>query len=101
MVKIGIVGGKLYEVISLDPYRKWMDFLDNENIDVDCTEIEHAYVASINHKYKDAECVFIDKFDEKKLQENDINFLVGMNILNAFQTNYVSSSRMKFFNSTN
>ena len=87
MVKIGIVGGKLYEVVSLDPYRKWMDLLDKEHIDGDCTEIEHAYVASINHKYKDAECVYIDKFDEKKLQKNDVNFLVGMNILNAFQTN--------------
>ena len=34
MVKIGIVGGKLYEK-NFRPYRKWMDLLDKENIDGD------------------------------------------------------------------
>ena len=91
MVKIGIVGGKLNEMVSLHPYRKWMDLLDNDDIESydgeKWTPIEAAYVASINHKYKDAEVVFIDRFDEKRLQQNDVNFLVGLNILNAFQTN--------------
>ena len=87
MVKIGFVGGKLYEVVSLHPYRKWMDHLNPNDIEDECTEIEKAYVASINHKYKDAECVFIDRFDERLLQKNDVNFLVGQNILNAFQNN--------------
>lgn len=89
MVKIGIVGGKLYEMVSLDPYRKWMDLLDPADIEEGWTYIEKAYVASINYKYKDAECVFIDKFDEKLLQENDVNFIVGLNVLNAFQVNRV------------
>ena len=87
MVKIGLIGGGLHEVVSLDPYRKWMDHLDPKDIEDGCSSIEQAYVASINYKYKDAECVFIDKFDEKLLQKNDVNFLVGMNILNAFQIN--------------
>ena len=33
MVKIGIVGGKLYEMVSLHPYRKWMDDLDDDDIE--------------------------------------------------------------------
>jgi len=87
MLRIGIIGGKLYEMVSLDPYRKWMDDLDPVDIEGGCTYIEKAYVASINHKYKDVECTYIDKFDEKLLQANDVNFIVGMNILNAFQIN--------------
>ena len=33
MVKIGIVGGRLYEMVRLHPYRKWMDLLDNDDIE--------------------------------------------------------------------
>ena len=40
MVKIGFVGGKLYEVVSLHPYRKWMDNLNPNDIEGECTEIE-------------------------------------------------------------
>ena len=34
MVKIGFVGGKLYEVVSLHPYRKWMDNLNPNDMKI-------------------------------------------------------------------
>ena len=80
MVKIGIVGGRLYEMVKLYPYRKWMDLLDDDDIETydgyQWSPIEAAYVASINHKYKDAEVVFIDRFDEKLLRAACAPFII-------------------------
>ena len=59
MVKIGIVGGRLYRKWYLFIPTRWMDLLDNDDIEKfdgeQWTPIEAAYVASITHKYKDAE----------------------------------------------
>lgn len=46
---------------------------------------EKALQAALLHKYKDVEVSFINKFDEKKLEKNDVNFLVSLNLLAAWE----------------
>ena len=84
MVKIGILGGRLGEMNPTYPYKKWMDNVPDEHFDGDWVLNEASLVAAIEHKYKDAEVVYLKNFNEKTLQKNDVNFLVGVNLLNAW-----------------
>ena len=84
MVKIGILGGRLGECNPVEPYRKWMDNVPEEHIEDGWILNEAALVAAIEHKYPDAEVSYIRNFNEKVLQKNDVNFLVGVNLLNAW-----------------
>ena len=84
MVKIGILGGRLGETNPSYPYRKWMDQVPEEHNDGDWILNEAALVAAIEHKYPDAEVKYITNMNEKTLQKNDVNFLVGVNLLNAW-----------------
>ena len=84
--KIGILGGRLSEMNPAYPYRKWMDDVPDEHFDGDWILNEPSLVAAIEHKYKDAEVVYLKNFNEKTLQKNDVNFLVGVNLLNAWHT---------------
>jgi len=86
MVKIGILGGRLGEMNPAYPYRKWMDNVPEEHFSDDWILNEAALVAAIEHKYEDAEVVYLKNFNEKTLQKNDVNFLVGVNLLNAWHT---------------
>ena len=86
MVKIGILGGRLGEMNNSKPYRKWMDNVPEKYIDDGWILNEAALVAAIEHKYPDAEVKYLTKFNEKTLQKNDVNFLVGVNLLNAWHT---------------
>ena len=47
---------------------------------------EAALVAAIEYKYTDAEVTYLKNFNEKSLQKNDVNFLVGINLLNAWHS---------------
>tara|TARA_Y100000590_G_scaffold65461_1_gene70747 strand:+ start:709 stop:1710 length:1002 start_codon:yes stop_codon:yes gene_type:complete len=84
MVKIGILGGKLGETNPSEPYRKWMDNVPEKYIDDGWILNEAALVAAIEYKYPDAEVTYLKNFNEKSLQKNDVNFLVGINLLNAW-----------------
>ena len=85
MVKIGILGGKLGETNPSSPYRKWMDNVPDKYIDKNGWILnEAALVAAIEYKYPDAEVKYLTNFNEKTLQNNDVNFLVGINLLNAW-----------------
>tara|TARA_Y100000817_G_scaffold311958_1_gene304980 strand:+ start:919 stop:2010 length:1092 start_codon:yes stop_codon:yes gene_type:complete len=84
MVKIGILGGRLGECNPSEPYRKWMDNVPEEHIEDGWILNEAALVAAIEHKYPDAEVKYLKNFNEKVLQKNDVNFLVGVNLLNAW-----------------
>ena len=85
MVKIGILGGRLGETNPSSPYRKWMDNVPDKYIDKDGWILnEAALVSAIEHKYPDAEVKYITNLNEKTLQKNDVNFLVGVNLLNAW-----------------
>ena len=46
---------------------------------------EKALQAALIHKYDDVEVSFINKFDEKLLEKNDVNFLVSLNLLAAWE----------------
>jgi hypothetical protein len=48
---------------------------------------EKALQAALLHKYRDIEVSFINKFDEKQLAKNDVNFLVSLNLLAAWEKN--------------
>ena len=41
-------------------------------------------VAAIEYQYPDAEVKYLKNFTEKTLQKNDVNYLVGVNLLNAW-----------------
>jgi len=85
MVKIGILGGRLGETNPSTPYKKWMDNVPDKYIDADGWILnEAALVAAIEYKYPDAEVKYITNLNEKTLQKNDVNFLVGVNLLNAW-----------------
>ena len=42
---------------------------------------EKALQAALEYNYDDVEVMFINKFDESKLEKNDVNFLVSLNLL--------------------
>ena len=46
---------------------------------------EKALIAAMNYKYKDIEINYINKFDRELLQQNDVNFLLSLNLLNAWE----------------
>lgn len=46
---------------------------------------EKALQASLEHRYPDTEVMFMNTFDEKKLRKNDVNFLVSLNLLAAWE----------------
>ena len=87
MVKIGILGGRLGETNPSSPYRKWMDNVPEKYIDNDGWILNEAsLVAAIEYQYPDAEVKYLTNFNEKTLQKNDVNFLVGVNLLNAWHS---------------
>ena len=86
MVRIGILGGRLGETNFSEPYRKWMDNVHDKYINDGWILNEAALVAAIEYKYPDAEVTYLKNFNEKSLQKNDVNFLVGINLLNAWHS---------------
>ena len=55
---------------------------------------EKALQAALLHKYKDVEVSFINKFDEKLLEKNDVNFLVSLNLLAAWEKSDTEYNRV-------
>ena len=86
MVRIGILGGRLGETSFSEPYRKWMDNVPHKYINDGWILNEAALVAAIEYKYPDAKVNYLKNFNEKTLQKNDVNFLVGVNLLNAWHS---------------
>jgi hypothetical protein len=87
-MKIGIIGGYVGEIVPDTPYRKWMDTIPDRFYSEAKGGylFERALAADLKVKYKDVEeATYITKFDESKLQQNDINFLVGNNLLNSWE----------------
>ena len=88
MLRIGICGGKLGDVIPDKPKEPWMKKIDKKYYDKKKQGYlyEPSLVAAINHKYKNVEATYYpNKLNEKELQKNDINFLAGINLLNAWE----------------
>jgi D-alanine-D-alanine ligase-like ATP-grasp enzyme len=55
---------------------------------------EKALQAALLYNYKDIEVSFINTFDEKKLEKNDVNFLVSLNLLAAWEKSDVEYKRV-------
>ena len=63
-----------------------MDNVPEKYIDDGWILNEAALVSAIEYKYPDAEVTYLKNFNEKSLQKNDVNFLVGINLLNAWHS---------------
>jgi len=46
---------------------------------------EKALQAALRYRYDDVEVMFINSFNESKLEKNDVNFLVSLNLLAAWE----------------
>ena len=87
MIKIGLIGGQVGEYVPGSPYRKWMDNFPKRYYKESSDEYlyEQALASSMEHTYKNVKVTYIPNFNEKKIQQNDINFLAGNNLLNAWE----------------
>ena len=87
MIKIGLIGGQVGEYVPGSPYRKWMDNFPKRYYKESSDEYlyEQALASSMEHDYKNVKVTYIPNFNEKKIQQNDINFLAGNNLLNAWE----------------
>ena len=56
---------------------------------------EKALQAALLYKYNDVEVNFINTFDEKKLEKNDVNFLVSLNLLAAWEKSDAEYKRVE------
>jgi len=88
MVKIGICGGLLYDVIPASPKEPWMKNIARKYYDKSKKGylFEPSLVAALEYKYKDTEVAYYDgTMNANKLEKNDVNFLAGINLLNAWE----------------
>ena len=87
MLRIGLIGGNLGEQVYEQPYRRWMDDFPDKYHNEKTGEylFEQALATSMEHYYKDVKATYIPSFNEAKIQKNHVNFLVGNNLLNAWE----------------
>lgn len=91
MIKIGFIcwrqGGGTSDYISSSPKKSWMKNLKKETKGEYKGQypFEKALIAAMEEKYNDIEIMFINKFDEKLLVQNDVNFILSLNLLNAWE----------------
>ena len=91
MVKIGLVcwkqGGGTNDYINPDKSKAWQKDLKviKKGEFKGLIPFEKALQAALEYTYNDVEVMFINKFDETKLKQNDVNFLVSLNLLAAWE----------------
>ena len=90
MVKIGLIcwkqGGGTNDYIkpNKQPWLKHVKIV-KKGVYKGLIPFEKALQAAIEYKYKDADVMFMNTFNEKKLKQNDVNFLVSLNLLAAWE----------------
>ena len=93
MLKIGMIcwkqGGGTNDYVLTKPMREWKKGLEvvKKGKYKGKIPLEKAIIAAMEHKYDDIQIRYLNKFDEKKMRENDINFLVSLNLLAAWEKN--------------
>ena len=93
MVKIGLLcwkqGGGTNDYVLPKPTEPWKKGLKTVTKGTYKGKIpfEKALISAMEYHYDDVEIMFMNKFDEKKLKQNDINFLVSLNLLYAWEKN--------------
>ena len=91
MVKIGLIcwkqGGGTNDYIQPDKSKTWQKGLPivKKGEFKGLIPFEKALHAALEHKYKDVEVMFMNTFNESKLKKNDVNFLVSLNLLAAWE----------------
>ena len=88
MINIGIYGGLLYDVIPSNPKESWMNTILKKYYDKSKQGylFEPALAKAMEHKYKNIKVTYYDKdIKESQLKKNDVNFLVGINLLNFWE----------------
>jgi len=91
MVKIGIIswkqGGGTNDYILPKPSKPWKKDLKvvQKGPYKGKIPFEKALIAAMEYKYNDIEIMYMNKFDEKLMKKNDINFLVSLNLLFAWE----------------
>ena len=88
MINVGIYGGLLYDVIPSNPKEAWMNTILKKYYDKSKQGYlyEPALAKAMDHKYKNIKVTYYDKdIKESQLKKNDVNFLVGINLLNFWE----------------
>ena len=99
MVKIGLVcwkqGGGTNDYIkpAKQPWLKDVTIVQKGQYK-GLIPFEKALQAALLYKYDDVEVAFINKFDEKLLEKNDVNFLVSLNLLAAWEKSDTEYNRV-------
>ena len=100
MVKIGLVcwrqGGGTNDYIkpAKQPWLKNVKIVQKGQYK-GLIPFEKALQAALLYKYDDVEVTFINKFDEKLLEKNDVNFLVSLNLLAAWEKSDAEYKRVE------
>jgi hypothetical protein len=91
MVKIGMIcwkqGGGTNDYILQKPSKPWKKGLEvvKKGKYKGKIPLEKAIISAMESKYDDIEIMYLNKFDEEKMRKNDINFLVSLNLLFAWE----------------
>ncbi len=99
MVKIGLVSwnklGPLKDYVkpSKQPWLKDVK-IQKKGPYKGLIPFEKALQAALKHKYKDVEVSLVGWFNEKLLEKNDVNFLVSLNLLNAWEKGEAEYNRV-------
>ena len=107
MVKIGLIcwkqGGGTNDYLPKTPMKPWKKGLEVKKGEYKGKiPFEKALMKALEYHHNDVEIMFINKFDEKLLLQNDVNFLVSLNLLNfnnSDTANCVSNSCMRISDS--
>ena len=100
MVKIGMIcwkqGGGTNDYVLPTPPKSWKKNLKivEKGKYTGKIPFEKALIAAMEHKYDDIEVMYLNKFDEEKMKQNDINFLVSLNLLTAWEKSVPEYNRV-------
>ena len=90
MVKIGLIcwkqGGGTTDYLLKKPSKPWKKGLEVKKGEYKGKiPFEKALMKALEYHHDDVEVMFLNKFDEELLRQNDVNFLVSLNLLNFWE----------------
>ena len=97
MINIGIYGGENSDVTPGQPKEAWMNKMlkKHYNKSKQGYLFEPALAKAMEHKYKDVKVTYYaNDIKESQLEKNDINFLVGINLLNFWEKGKAEYNRV-------
>ena len=97
MINIGIYGGENSDTTPGQPKEAWMNKMlkKHYNKSKQGYLFEPALAKAMEHKYKDVKVTYYENdIKESQLEKNDINFLVGINLLNFWEKGKAEYNRV-------